>query len=362
VTAHDDRPRLLFVVSDLETGIGVSLLRLLERIHDHYRVLVCELSSAGTANKDAARGLGAEIVQLGKLGVNPTVFLDLLRVARRFRPQIVHGFQLETNFHGCLVGRLVGARVVASFHGMVTAFRPSKIAFLYVILLTAHRVVCVSTAIARLCLRRLPSISRRLAVIPNGVGDEFFPAASRKADTQLTLTYVADFHSPYKGHADLLRAFRLLPSEGFALWLVGDGLLLPETKARAQTLAVEERVTFWGRRHDVPELLRNTDVFVLPSLSEGSPLALLEAMATGLPIVATAIDGVREIAEDRKTALLVPPGDAVRLRDAILELAGDAGLRARLGRNALTEARSAFRVEATTRRYVQLYEDLLARS
>jgi glycosyltransferase involved in cell wall biosynthesis len=359
------RLRLLFLVSNLESGIGVSLLGVLRRLPERYEAYVCELTSESSANKDAARRLGARVVELRKRGMNPTVLLDLIRIARDVQPHVVQGCELETNFYACLVGWLVRARVVASFHGMVSAFRWSKLPFLCAILLAADRVVCVSSAIARRCTARAPWLARRLVVIPNGVDDRFRPGlpgphgAARNG--RLTVTCVANFHSPLKGHEHLLRAFGLL-EEDARLWLVGDGPFLAGMRRLAGDLELGDRVTFWGARPDVPRLLAESDVFVLPSLSEGCPNALLEAMATGLPVVATGVDGVREIVEDRSSGLLVPAGDPEAIRDAIRELARDEPLCRMLGANALRRVDESFRAETTAGRYEELYASLAADS
>jgi glycosyltransferase involved in cell wall biosynthesis len=242
---------------------------------------------------------------------------------------------------------------------MVSAFRWSKLPFLYVILLAAHRIVCVSAPIARRCTARAPWLRKRVLVIPNGVDDAFRPSPrSPEHNGRLAVTYVANFHSSVKGHEYLLRAFRLLDEEEAELWLVGDGPLLADMQRLAAVLELGDRVRFWGSRHDVPRLLAQSDVFVLPSLSEGCPNALLEAMAAGLPVIATNVDGVREIVVDRSTGLLVPARNPEAIRDAIRELARDGNLCETLRANALRRIDRSFRAETVAQRYEELYAGL----
>jgi glycosyltransferase involved in cell wall biosynthesis len=362
-TGESRRVRVLFLVSSLESGIGVSLLRTLRYLPERYEPVVCEFMSEGSANKDLARRLGVRVIELRKRGVDPTIVPDLIRVARDVRPQVVQGSELETNFYACLLGRLVRARVVASFHGMVTAFRPSKLPFLLLILQCATRTVCVSTPIARRCRARMPWTARRISVIPNGV-ENSFRARRRPARSAgpMTVSYVANFHSNVKGHEYLLRAFRLLGRDEARLWLIGAGSLLADMRRLADELDLDEQVTFWGFQPDVLPLLEKSDVFVLPSLSEGCPHALLEAMATGLPVVATRVDGVREIVADRRNGLLVPPRSPEAIRDAIRELARDEGLRAALGASAARRIEESYRAGTVAQQYEQLYADLAASS
>jgi glycosyltransferase involved in cell wall biosynthesis len=348
-------------MSNLDSGMGVTLLGCLRHVDRRYEVLICEFLSGGSANAAAARELGAEVIELGKPGVDPTILADLVRTARRFKPHVVQGSELETNFYACLVGRLVGARVVAGFHGLESAFRPSMAPFLYGVLLGAHRIVCVSRAVAHLCLARVPSAGRRLLLIPNGVdADRFAPRPSGTASGRPVVTCVANLYSPVKGHAYLLRGLSMLEEAEAELWLVGDGALLAPMQSLARELGIEDRVTFWGRRDDVATLLSRSDVFALPSLSESCPHALLEAMAAGLPVVATEVGGVPEIVQDGVTGRLVAPRDAIGLRDAIREVTRDAGLRETLRENALRRVREAYSERDAARRYLDLYVSLTA--
>jgi glycosyltransferase involved in cell wall biosynthesis len=353
--------RLLYLISSLDSGMGVTLLGCLRHLDDSHEVLICEFLPTGAANAAAARELGARVVEVGKPGVDPAILLDLVRAARSFRPDVIQGFELETNFYACLVGRLVGARVVASFHGLLSAFRWSMTPFLYGVLLGAHRVVCVSRAVAGLCVARVPSVGRRLVLIPNGVDAErFSPGHRRPSGDRLVVTCVANFYSAVKGHEHLLHAFSRLEDDQAELWLVGAGALMPQAQVLARELRVEDRVTFWGRRDDVPSLLARSDIFVLPSLSDSCPHALLEAMAAGVPVVATNVGGVPEIVQDGVTGLLVPPRDATALRDAIRELWRDRALRETLRENALRRVRGSYSEREAAGRYFDVYAALVA--
>ena len=353
----DSRPRILFLVSSLESGIGAALLSTARHLGDRYRLTVCEFRSEGSASKERARSLGIQVIELGKRGVNPSIVFDLLVVASAHRPRLVQGFELETNFYACLVGRVVGARVVATFHGMVSAFRRSRRPALSLTLRAADRIVSVSPAIGRRCVAHAGPAGRRLVVIPNGVDVPPAPASRRDGGAPLTVICVANLYSPLKGHAVLLRAMALLGA-GLRLRLVGDGDLRSELERLTDRLHLRDRVSFLGRRDDVGELLAESDVFVLPSFSEGCPMALLEAMMAGLPVVASGVGGVREVVRDRVTGLLVPPGDPSALARVLETLAAEPALRDELGTAARREAAASFRADVTAKRYKELYEAL----
>jgi glycosyltransferase involved in cell wall biosynthesis len=140
--------------------------------------------------------------------------------------------------------------------------------------------------------------------------------------------------------------------------IVGDGNLLEPLRAQARTLGLGDRVVFAGHRSDVRDLLGAIDVVCLPSLYEGTPLALFEAMAAARPIVASAVDGCAEILEDGATGLLVPPRDASALGGALRRVIADRSLRGRLGAAAQRASRE-FDIDRTVRRLEDLYVEVL---
>jgi glycosyltransferase involved in cell wall biosynthesis len=165
---------------------------------------------------------------------------------------------------------------------------------------------------------------------------------------------------PLKGHTWLLRAMpRVLAAyPGARCLLVGDGPCRRELEALARRLGLDDRVTFLGSVVDPLGLVSESDVFVLPSLTEGAPLALLEAMALGTPVVATRVGGVPEIVDDRRTGLLVASGDSAALADAMLNVLGDVALAGRLSLAGREHVRTRFAASTTTAQLGALYADL----
>jgi glycosyltransferase involved in cell wall biosynthesis len=161
-----------------------------------------------------------------------------------------------------------------------------------------------------------------------------------------------------KGHDVLLRAAAELPGVAFAF--AGEGPERGRLEALASELGVADRVAFLGRRDDVPALLAACDVFALPSLYEGSSLAVLEAMAARRAVVSSAIGGTDELIEDGRGGLLVPPGNAEGLREALARVLGDAELRAGFARRARARVERDFTPEAMTQANERIYRELLA--
>ena len=166
----------------------------------------------------------------------------------------------------------------------------------------------------------------RCSLIANGIDTARFASAPAPPSGSPRIGCVARL-SPEKGIDRLLEAFagvlRQVPYARLAI--AGDGPARGQLEARAHELTLGGAVEFLGYREDVSPVLGSLDLFVLPSLTEGIPLALLEAMAAGLPVIATAVGGVPEVVEDGTSGMLVPPGDAAALERAMLGPAGCAG-------------------------------------
>jgi len=172
---------------------------------------------------------------------------------------------------------------------------------------------------------------------------------------------------PIKNQAGLLRAFRAIldrhPEWGPRLRLIiaGDGPLRGELARLARELEIEDSVWFPGARGDVPELMRAMDVFVLPSINEGISNTILEAMATGLPVVAGRTGGNPELVLEGVTGALCDPNDTGGLQTALENYVAQPGLRESHGRGARERVTAHFSLEAMVGRYAALYDELLDR-
>jgi glycosyltransferase involved in cell wall biosynthesis len=226
------------------------------------------------------------------------------------------------------------------------------------------RVVCLNREVEEECIREgfLPG---QCFPVPNGfpTGDVTPRADYRGRGGPLRVVFVGRLDRQ-KNPILLLEAIARAsgPAAGLPLeaTFLGDGPERAAVEERARELGVSDRVRFLGRVSDVPRHLEEADVFVLPSLSEGVSNALLEAMAHGVPCVATDIPGNADLIRDRETGLLVRTGDADALARALLELAADAGLRERLGRAARAFVEERFDMARVAERYAALYRDLAA--
>jgi glycosyltransferase involved in cell wall biosynthesis len=234
----------------------------------------------------------------------------------------------------------------------------------------AAALVAVSGEVGRSVATELRPAPGRLVVIPNGVElDRYGQAGDRDAARDslgiprdaFLLICVAKLYEQ-KGHAVLLDAFERLQAAGDVhLALIGEGPLRARLAERVAARALAGRVHLAGIRGDVPGLLAASDAFVLPSLWEGLPMALLEAMASRLPVVASRVAGTEEVLEGTDAGLMVEPGDAEALRVALERVIGDGELRGRLAAAARARVAERYSVAAQAASHAELYRDVVAR-
>ena len=198
---------------------------------------------------------------------------------------------------------------------------------------------------------------KRSHVVPLGIDLERFAHGTPALDDDGPLVGNVARLAPQKDHATLLDAFarvrEVRPDARLAL--VGDGESRAELEARAERLGIAHNVLFTGARDDVPDVLASFDVFAFPSLFEGLCLAVIEAQAAGVPVVATPVGGIRETVVDGETGLLVPTRDPQALAAAILRLLDDRELSARLAAEAQRRVRDRFSEQRMVEETLALY-------
>ena len=282
----------------------------------------------------------------------------------KVRPQIVHVHFLTQRAHYfLLLRRLFGYKVVLTLHGSdLLRPWPQDAIHLGRFLRSADAITVVSADLGRKALAYDGVSSPGIRLIANGVDTDYFSPKERPGPakkTVLQLITVGRLVS-VKGHDILLRAFALAQPRvpGLKLCIVGDGEDKKDLLRLARDLGVYRSVEFAGGldRASIRERLREADIFVLPSRSEGTPVALLEAMASSLPCIATRVGGVEAVLAD--TGLIVPPEAPELLADAIVKLVSDPELRKTFGpmaRECVMARSSATALE----QYERVYKDLL---
>jgi len=366
--------RVLHVITSLGIGgaerLVLSAARGLPRAR--FDQAICCLAERGVRAADA-EAAGVPVFSIDSFpGLrHPIAFARLVRIVRAFRPTIVHTHLQSANLYGRLAARLAGSPIVVSTEHNVYADKPRRyIASERLLARKTDAIVAVSAEVRQFLSRQLRIDPSSIRVVHNGVALDA-PSDARVSDLRARLSVgsagvrlatVASL-TRKKGHDVLLRAVARLREGGvdFALALAGDGVERRRIEASIARLHLGDRVHLLGAVANVADVLAAVDLFVLPSLVEGLPLALLEAMATGKAVIATAVGGVPEVVQSGVNGLLVPPGDDAALADAIATLARSAAERDRLGAAARTTIeRGGFTEETYLASLAKLYVELAA--
>lgn len=334
---------------------------------DRFHVEIATLDGRGSLAEEF-RSLGCPVRDLG---VKDS--LHLIVAGRRLReligavrPAIVHSHLLRAHLAAAGAGRCPGVVATAA-----TEHQADPRRWALRLLRRATRRTTIVTAVSDGVRRHLLAAgfdAGRVTTIANGIELDPIDRAARLAPAELGLPPEARMAlfvgrlTRQKGLDVLLAAMaRLAPDvPAIHLLVAGDGEARSSLEGLASRLGLSARVHFLGRRDDVSQLMKTAHLAVLPSRWEGLSLVLLEAMAAGLPVVATRVEGQAEVIEDGVSGLLVPSEDPAGLAEAMRRLLGDAALSARLGEAAAEKVRREHSAETMAARYAELYNHLLA--
>lgn len=331
---------------------------------------------AGLKHEDAAtlalRAEGIPVRMLGRSAFDPRLILDIGKEIERTRARILHVHGYAASNFGRIAARRAGIPLVLHEH-FADPKMPSyqKIPDLFLRdFIDSGIAVSKSTADFMIGERFMPE--ERVSVIFNGAPlDQFAPRPrddgyAVRADLGIpmpapVITTIGRLNAQ-KGHQTLLNAalhvVARAPTVKFLI--AGDGDLMEPLKAQARDLGIADAIVFAGHRTDIPAVLAATDILCISSNYEGTPLVLFEAMAAGKAVVSTSVDGCREVIQDKKTGLLVPPGDPEKLGEALARVVEDVSLRARLEKAALVASKK-YDIAECMRAMQQIYDDVLAR-
>jgi len=356
-------------------GIGGGEKKLLELIRrldrDRFRNVVVSVGQAGPLEDAFRQAAEATYILPKKRAVDVSLPQKLARVARAERADLM----MTTLFYADVVGAastyLYKPKGLISWE-VITQPLGTKHKLAYRLLGPRFDVVvAVSNSIWPMILNDRSQRREQVRTIYYGVDLQVFRPGSRPElrrewfgrDDVLVFGTVARL-TVQKGHTYLLDAIpqilNHLPQARFVF--VGDGPLRESLQNKANHLGVASAVKFLGSRSDVPELLHGFDVFVLPSLWEGLPNVVLEAMATGLPVVATAVEGTVEAVVNGETGILVPAKKPEPLAEAIVRMGKNEKLRAQMGNASRKRVEQHFSLEGQVRAFEALYEELAARA
>lgn len=373
---------LLHIVNGFAIGGGeLKLLELVknlvEKRADKYTVTVCSVGQGGTLQPEFER-LGIKVFVIEKKHkFDISQVFKVCRIIKQEQIDLVQTTLFYADVIGALAAKLTGVDAVISWD---TVSHPPdshetrlrhKLSY-QLCMRFVKRIVAVSEGVKRYLIEDRKIASKKIVIIHYGIDLSLFKSRNgfldkRKRselglpDHKIVIGTVARLEIQ-KGHRYLIAAAPGIINKfsNVVFVFAGDGTLRQELETQVNELGLQENFRFLGFRKDVKELLFAFDVFVLPSLFEGLPNVILEAMASGRPIVATAVDGTPELIEHNETGLLVPPKSPHALQEQILNLLENEEKGSKLGRQAKEMAKQKFSFDQQFRKFEEVYDATLA--
>jgi len=334
---------ILHLIDSLRRGGAELLLRDLaaRQLELGHRVSVGYSTPGPLVRELEARGI--RTIHLPRLArVDPILAWRIYRLARRARPDVLHTHLFKSDFHGRLAGRLAGVPVIVStLHSSDPWAQNPVLGWLYgQTARFADGLIAVSEEVRRYHRAQTGVPPEKIRTIENGIALARFredPAARAKfrgefgLSPQETVLGVVGRLVPDKGMSVFLEAAAQVRAAAqvqrdrpeIRFLIAGEGPLREMLETQARESSLEGQVIFCGFREDVPALMQAIDLLIFSSLREGLPLALLEGMAAGKPVIATAVGGIPGVVVDGETGVLIPPGEAGALARACLQVLQD---------------------------------------
>jgi glycosyltransferase involved in cell wall biosynthesis len=389
MTAPSPPPRVVcHVIERLEYGGAEALVHALAAgmRHSQYRSIVCCLQKGQLAARLERDGIPIHCLNLRRrnlpegplfLGFVVQLMSGLRRVVKSEGVTILHAHLPDSIIWAACVGAMTGTPVIATYHGLGiipqdrSRFDPRNRVRTTLYRLAGKwtdRTIAVSEPVRTMLCKQVGLEERKTVLILNGVdtaavahaGADVGARAELHLDGRPVIACVGRLVNA-KGQRFLIEAMRevIVHFPNAVLLLVGEGPDQPTFEAQVQELGLSTHVRFVGRRDDVPGLLAESSVFVLPSFAEGIPLALIEAMAAGKPVVATAVPGNVDVVCNDRLGVLVPPRDAHALAAAVCAVLADPARSAAMAAAGQAHVRAHFDIGRSIAATLALYDETL---
>ena len=369
----DSRIRVLEMIDDAAIGGGQIHVLLLAEYLDR-NIFDVEVACEGKGYlADELRKRSIPVVPL-KMGntVRPRTLRETVAVLRRGNYDILHTHGGTSGFWGRIASLYSHTpRVrIHTYHGIHYVHRKGAASRLFcaaerLLVRATDRIITVCPSDKEKALRLKLTSPAKTTVVYNGIEIERYSGSGGRSEVRQQLNIPADTFifgtvgrlNIQKGHIYLIKAFAELHRDhpNSELWIVGSGELHDDLQLLAHECGIEKSVRFLGDRDNIPEILAALDAFIISSLWEGMPLALLEAMASGKPVVATGVDGITDLIVHGENGILVPVREVARLTESMVQIFKDKSLRGRLAENARQTVTARYTAQATAGMIGQIY-------
>ena len=352
-------------------GAGRVFLNIVSKINqERFNVIPCVVRGQEKEGWDAQ---GLRIKCLGRGKFNPLVLGDFLKLLRAEKIDLVHLHQYSCSIIGRVAAMARGIPCIIHGHGLDYTYSWYQQIPDWLLAKATDRAIVVSNVVRDIYVKKRKIEPDKLVVMPNGIVLESFnPSSAQRTEALKQHLGLRSDHAVVgtvtrlreeKGNRYLLEAaakvLEVLPKTYFLI--VGDGPMLDDLKQRSRHLGIHHKVIFAGYQPDVAGMLSLFSIKVIASITEGHPLALLEAMAVGKAVVATDVGGIKEILKDGQVGLLVPPQDPKTMADKIVYLLRHETERVRFGARAYQESRQ-YSLDGYVRNLETLYEAVAGNS
>ena len=362
--------KVLHLVQGLDVGgLEYMVVALVNRL-DRRKFLpsICCFDTRGALQNNLLNDTQTTLLKR-KPGIDFFYPFKLAALLKEHKVDILHLHNSTAFFYGVLAGKIAGTRRIIYTEHARDIMPNIKVRIMDKILShMTDRIVVVAEFLKKNLVHREWMDSSNITTIYNGIdGDDFIKRYNRdEIIKELNISPSAKIIGIVarldliKNHKCLIKAMKKVSSliPDVVLLVIGDGPLRKDLEELVSDEQLHNNILFLRTRNDIPRLLSVLDVFVLCSLSEGLPLTILEAMAAGIPIVATAVGGIPEIIDDGIDGIVIPSDDSDALTNAISDLLHDEGKRHDMGVNARMKFEKNFTLQAMVERYEELYEEI----
>jgi glycosyltransferase involved in cell wall biosynthesis len=367
------RTKVIHVIWDLESVGGAEklLIHIGKNIDKHkYDVAFVSIINKGYMGQDL-EDLGFQVICLSprfKKAINPMITIKLYKIFKEMSPDIVH---VHLNYSSIIAAKLAGVPIIVNHIHNIYPNKPRlKIIIESFLFMIPTISIAVSENVKRYTTSQIGLSENRIRVVPNGIDQQFLNNHSQIPNYDPKIEgiseddeYIINVGSltEQKDQSLLISAFHRVNQQfdNIKLLIVGDGPLKSKLVDQVNSLNLNRRIIFAGLRNDVPYLLKRSKIFILSSLWEGIPIALLEAMYFGLPCIVTNVGGVGEVVSHNENGLLVQAGNDVELSNMICLLLQDPVYGMTLGQKAQTRVQSTFTANKTVEKIQDIYSNML---